>query len=132
MAALRISCAGASAAVLQRLLPLVRQHRVQMVHVEWDGDGDLAGLLKKLVPLGYAAAYHRGPICAARWEKARQVVRNLPRDEAYPYAPNVDVQQEYRCHLAPDAFAELDRKLLASSKVEVLSLQRSPLWPAPA
>ena len=117
---------------LERLLPLLREQAVPTVHMEWDCDGDLAGLLKKLGPLGYAAAYHRGPICNVRWEKARQVVRNLPRDEAYSYAPNVDVQAEYRCHLAPDAFADLDNKLLSSSKMEVLSLQRSPLWPEPA
>ena len=128
----RISSAGATAALLQQLLPVLQAHPVRTLQLEWDGDGDLASLLNKLRPLGFVEASHIGPICDARWAKSLDIVRNLPHDDAYPYAPQVDPQMVHKCRLTADAFADLDPKLLSSTKWEVVLLRRSPLWPLPS
>lgn len=129
IAALRISTAGAGVGVLKRLVPLLEKHPVYTLQLEWDGDGDLPQLLRKLQPLGFVSARHRGPICSARWARSQQVVLNLPRDNSYVYASNVDVAEMlHSCHLVGDAFAEMDAKLLNTSKVEVVVLRRSRLF----
>ena len=128
----RISSAGATAALLQQLLPVLQAHPVRTLQLEWDGDGDLTSLLNKLRPLGFMDIWHIGPICDARWAKSLDIVKNLPNDEVYPYAPQVDPQMVHKCRLAADAFVDLDPKLLNSTKWEVLLLRRWPLWPLPS
>lgn len=122
MVGLRISVAGRVAAILEAMLPLLADHPVRSLHLEWDGDGELLLLLTHLHSLGFVEAQHRGPNCAARWS---QDVRDGVAKSSY--IPNADLRHLDRsCRLVSNAFNQVDAERLQQGAVEVFLLRRPP------
>lgn len=138
MHALRVSANGRGTAVLRALRPLLAQHPVRSVQLEWAPEPSGAGgadhgglpalvaLLGQLMGLGFSDVQHSGNLCAARWEAARSDVLYLPRDSGAANRVDAAQLQLEPCRLVGDDLKTLwePEDKAGEGRMEVFLLRR--------
>lgn len=125
MAAVRAGINANFTGVLPALLPLLQQHPVRTIQLEWSGDSELVPLLEAFWAAGFVEVQHRGPICARRWAAESEAVVETELNRAYSPLIDVSHMQHSPCRLFSDYLDRLNATLLPSDgSVEIILLRR--------